>query len=85
MSPQEGLELIRGYALANRIIITRHAEVRMVERGMTVEDIHHGLCTASACSQQPEGRWRVRSLDREGIDLTLIVVLDDGVVIVTLF
>jgi hypothetical protein len=41
--------------------------------------------TALACTSQREGTWRVESFDRSGDELTAVVALEDGVVIVTVF
>jgi hypothetical protein len=87
MSPAEmdALRDIRGYAGANRIFLTRHARRRMGERGATYEDIRHALMTAESCTAQTDGTYEVPSTDLDEEELTCIVALDDGDVIVTLF
>jgi Domain of unknown function (DUF4258) len=85
MAPAKAILDIRGFASVNRIRITRHAEQRMDERGVEIPDVRHALITAAACTAEAGDRWRVRSADREGVSLTLIVVLEDGVIVVTLF
>ncbi|MHB8418392.1 MAG: hypothetical protein ACYDCL_09975 [Myxococcales bacterium] len=57
----------------------------MAQRGARVADIQHGLSVAHSCKLQDNGRWKVATEDLDGDDLTLIVALDNGVVIVTLF
>jgi hypothetical protein len=42
--------------------------------------------TATGCSiEDAPNKWRVPSTDRDGDPLTLIVVLEGGVLVVTLF
>ncbi len=86
MSPAEAqaLEEIRGYASANRVRFTRHAWDRMDERGIAERDVLHVLGSAS-CVAQANGTWKVPSMDTAGDALTAVVVLEDGVLVVTLF
>jgi hypothetical protein len=87
VSPAEAqaLEEIRGYASANRVCFTRHAWQRMDERGTTERDVLHALKSAVSCVAQANGTWKVPSNDASGDDLTAVVALDDGVLVVTLF
>ena len=58
----------------------------MRQRGVTVQDVRYALCHAGGCTHQPEsGRWRVDSTDLEGDDLTLIVRIEDDVLVITVF
>ena len=79
------LQDIRGYAAAGRWAMTAHARRRAAERGVRPEDVRHALTTASTCSEQGDGSWKVPSQDTAGDDLTTIVMLEDGVLVVTLF
>lgn len=75
-----------GYAGANRIGFTRHADQRRRERGAEYQDIRFALMTAATCSLEgAPDKWRVPSADRDGEPLTLIVVLEGRVLVVTLF
>ncbi len=85
MTPDEALRDVRGYAAANRIRIEAHARQRMRERGVRYADLTHALSTATACALQPNGRWRVMGADPDGDALTAVVVLEAGVVVITLF
>lgn len=85
MTPAEAIQDIRGYALAGRIDVTPHAGRRMRERGVIFDDLRHALATATACRSEPDDRWRVDSTDVAGDALTVVVALEDGVVVVTLF
>ena len=81
----QALADIRGYALAGRIEVVPHAGRRMRERGVYFEDLRHALASALVCHAEPGDRWRVPSKDEVGDDLTVVVVFEDGVVVVTLF
>lgn len=81
----EALARIRGYAGANRIEYSSHARQRMRERGASREDVRSALVTARDCSSQPDERWTVVGEDTLGDELTVVVVIEDGVVVVTLF
>ncbi|HEY3545334.1 MAG TPA: DUF4258 domain-containing protein [Propionicimonas sp.] len=86
MQPVEALEAVKGYAGANRIYIGDHARERMEERGATERDIREALMTASACGLQTNGRWKVTGgRDLDGTELELVVVIEDGLVVMTLF
>lgn len=86
MSCEEVLRMVRGYADAGRILLTRHARERMRERGTRWKDVRHALANAAACSDgNAPGRWIIRSADLDGDAMTLVVGLQDGVVVVTLY
>ena len=85
MDAPEALELIREAGRTGSFWIEGHARQRMAQRGAGVADIKHGLSIARSCKLQDNGRWRVPTDDLDGDDLTLIVALDHGVVIVTVF
>ncbi len=76
---------IRGYAAANRIRILRHAWQRMGERGAQYEDVRHALASARRCRAADQGRWRVSGDDLDGDELTLVVAIEAGVVVVTVY
>lgn len=81
----EALRDIRGYAAAGRVEYTRHARQRMGERGVVREDVECALRDATRCESEPQERWRVYGVDRDGVDLVVVVVLEAGVLVVTLF
>ena len=90
MTEDEALKLVHGYASANRYEIHPHAWSRMrgIGRNLltSVEDVHHALCEARRAVFQPDSeRWKVEGPDRDGDDLSLVVVIDDGLVVVTVF
>ena len=85
MTPAEALADVRGYAAAGRFRLTRHARQRCEERGATFGDVGHALANARTCSAGEPDRWRVEGPDREGDSLTLVVAIEAGVVVVTVF
>ncbi len=76
---------IRGYAAANQIRIARHAWERMAERRAQYDDVRYALVSARSCEAQDHDRWKVFGADRDGDDLFLIVVLEAGVIVVTVY
>jgi hypothetical protein len=85
MTPSEALTEVRGYAGAGRIRLTRHAERRMEDRGVVFRDVRSALMNAGQCSALPEERWKVWGPDTSGDELTLVILLEDGVIVVTMF
>ena len=86
LSPEAALLEIRGLAKANRFNFEPHALARMEERGAQVRDVQFALCNATECRCQPEnGRWKVDGADLDGDALTLVVEIDDGLLVVTVF
>jgi hypothetical protein len=79
------LQDIRGYASANRIGYAPHALARMLQRNVRRVDVHHALVAARVCASQPGARYKVTGPDFDGDDLDVIVVIEDGVLVVTLF
>lgn len=83
---KEALLDIKGFARANRVFVgNRHAKQRMHQRRVQIGDIISALCGATECEQCPDGRWKVSGPDLDGDDLTLVVVVEDGVVVVTVY
>jgi hypothetical protein len=76
---------IRGFAAANRIRIVGHAWERMGERGAQFEDVRHALAGARKCKAADLGRWKVSGDDLDGDELILVVAIESGVVVVTVY
>jgi hypothetical protein len=59
----------------------------MNERGATRHDVRHALCVAKVCraSSDGPGRWEVPSVDEDGERLVVVVVIESGVLVVSLF
>lgn len=87
MTPDEALADIRGYAFAGRVTYAvPHALNSMRKRGATKRDVVFGLARAKGCVHEPAvDRWRVSCLDTDGDELTVIVEIDDGLLVVTAF
>ena len=85
MDAATALADIRGYAAANRIRILRHAWQRMGERGAQYEDVRHALASARWCKASDQGRWKVTGDDLDGDELTLVVSIEAGVIVVTVY
>jgi hypothetical protein len=84
MKQAEALDAIRGYARANRIVIARgHPGERAQERTRQYGDIHAALSNAKSAKLQENGRWRVRGQDLDGDDLTIVVIIENGLIVVT--
>jgi hypothetical protein len=82
----EALAEIRGLALAGRVRPTPHALARMRERQVGYGQLRQALSVAMSCSwQAARENWKVEAADLDGDELTIVVVLEDGVVVVTLF
>lgn len=83
----QALADIRGYASANRIRFTKHARKEMRECGAEPEDVQHALANATACvlSTDGPGRWETTGPDWNGKELTCVVVIDDGVLVITVW
>jgi hypothetical protein len=56
-----------------------------MERGTRLRELRAILMRAPSCSAQPSGRWRVHGVDGDGDALDVIVVIRDGLIVVTLF
>lgn len=86
MTPEEAL---REAALAGRIQrfeVSRHAMQRMSERNVTRADLRSGLMTATQATHEDGARWLLEGgRDLDGDALSLVVVLQRGCLVVTVF
>ena len=77
----------RACGLAGRVRYTAHALERRAERRVT----HLDVCTAlgratGVAAGRPTGRpWRLTGCDQDGDELDVVMVLKDGVLVVTVF
>ena len=81
----KALQRIRRLAALGRVAFTRHARLRMGERGASTEDVREALVNARTCTGPRDDKWRVLGPDLDGDDLELIVAVEDDVIVVTLF
>jgi hypothetical protein len=86
---RRGAELLERVKLAAKLgglKVTRHARIRMDERGATAEDVRQAILTSSVALEQPdEGTIRLEGgADTDGVGLKVVVADDPrGLRIVT--
>jgi len=88
MDPEEALRAVRGLAKANRFQLTAHAVREAAECGATRAHIRSAL--ANATSIRPSGQsrvsdWTVAGPDLDGDDLELALIIEDGLLIITVY
>jgi hypothetical protein len=80
----EALEAVRRHASGGRIVITHHAYQRMRQRNVLLRDVRAALTSAWTCHADG-AKWKVTGPDYDGDELTCVVVLEEGVLVVTVF
>ena len=88
MDSEEALRVVRGLAEANRIRLTAHAEREAAECGATPGDIRCALVNAKSIHASGPDRasdWTVAGSDLDGDDLELALIIDDGLLIITVY
>lgn len=87
MSDARALAEIKRLASLGRVDYPAHALERMDERGVERDDVIRALLTASRARwQSNHGTWCVEGgIDRAGDDLTVIVVIEADLVVITVF
>ena len=88
MNESEALREIRRVAGTGLIVLTRHARIRMDQRGVLPEDIRPALRDATRAQMSGVDHasdWTVTGRDRAGDELTLGVVLSGGIIIITVY
>ncbi len=85
VTPAQALADIRGYARAGRVEFTSHALLRARQRRVRVSEVVTALAYASACSLEEGEKWRAACHDADGDPLAIVVVIEDGLLVVTLF
>lgn len=87
-SPEEALDQVRRAGTTGRFFVSLHArdhEHRVI-RNIQRADVQETLRSAKSAKQQKNKRWKIEGgTDIDGDDVTLIVVFDAGVVVVTVF
>jgi len=79
------LDEIHRCAAAGLDRYTSHATRRMDERGIKRSDVRHAVSLATRCAAQENGCWRVPGRDRAGDELTVVVALVQGVLVITAY
>jgi hypothetical protein len=86
MTSDEALQAVKGFARANRIFLTTHAHVRMAERGARYADVQHALANAARVKNDgAPDKWKAFGEDLDGDELVCVVVIEDGLAVVTLY
>jgi len=86
MTESEALAEIRGLAGAGRVEFTDHALEEMEAAGADFQDVMNALREATGCRYQSKNdRWKVRGPDGDGEDLTVVVFLESGILVVTVW
>jgi Domain of unknown function (DUF4258) len=85
-TPAEVLAEAKRCAVAGRISYTMHAVQRMSQRGVQQADVRCALMNAQhARAGETAGSWRIDGQDLDRDDLTVVVVFESGVLVVTVF
>jgi hypothetical protein len=83
---KDALRTIRGYGSANRVRFSAHSYQRMDERGLQKKEVIRALASArTAIPTEKPGRWRVTGPDFDDDELTVIVAIENGLLVVTVF
>lgn len=86
MDASTALGLVRAYAVAGRIVVTKHADERMKQRNVKRADLRCALINAHGCvSGSGADTWKVTGPDTDGDALDCVVALENGVIVVTVF
>jgi hypothetical protein len=71
---------------SGRYIYGDHALDQMNHRNVSRGDVRSALGNAAAATFQPDnGRWKISGKDRLGDSLSLAVVFENGIVVITVF
>jgi hypothetical protein len=85
MTPAEALDTIRGYAVASRIEYSPHARREMADAHATYADVRAVLVGATRAALQANDRWKVAGPDQDGDERVVVLVIEDGLLVVTVF
>ena len=88
MDSAEALRVVRGLAKANRIRLTAHADREAAECGASRRHIRCALVHAKSIRASGPGRasdWTVAGPDLDGDDLELALIIEDGLLIITVY
>ena len=85
LTPNEALEQINRAGATGRFDLHPHARQQMRARGAQRSDVKYGLFVAARCQLQPNGRWRVPTIDEAQEALVLICEVVDDVLVITVF
>jgi hypothetical protein len=86
-TPVEALAEVRRLAIAGRVQMDApHVRLRMAQRNVRARDVISALRGAKHCASGNEvDRWKVTGPDLDNDDLTVVVVIEADVIVVTVF
>lgn len=79
------LREVRRLAREGRVLLTDHAERRMEEREILRESVSSALVGARTALDQPNGTWKVTGPGLGDERLTLVVVIESNLLVVTVW
>jgi hypothetical protein len=86
MTPAAALAEAKRIAATGVFFISNHAALRMRQRTVKRPDIQAAIASAVSAADQGNEKWLVEGgLDTQGDGLTLVVLLDGGMMIVTVY
>ena len=88
MDPGEALRAVRGLARANRLRFTAHAAREAADCGATPGDIRCALINAKSIRASGPGRasdWTIVGPDLDGDELEAALIIQDGLLIITVY
>ena len=88
MDSAEALRVIRGLARANRIRLTAHADREAAECGTSRPHIRCALVNATSIRASGPDRasdWTVAGPDLDGDDLEIALIIQDGLLVITVY
>lgn len=88
MDSAEALRVVRGLGRANRFRLTAHAEREAGECGASREHIRCALIHAKSIRASGPRRasdWTVVGPDLDGDDLEIALIIEDGLLVVTVY
>lgn len=85
MNPTRALKRIRDLARNGDYVITAYCAARMWQRSISRVDVVAVLTRSRRCFAQENGRWKLEGVDMSGDPLVVIVEIQDGVVVVTVY
>jgi len=78
----QALAFVRACGKSGRLLITQSSERRFRKRGLTLRDVRQVLTRADECKKHKNGNWKVKGLDLDGVELSLIVTIAGRAVVV---
>ncbi|NNE20738.1 MAG: hypothetical protein HKN10_19890 [Myxococcales bacterium] len=88
MDSAKALRVIRGLARANRIRLTAHADREAAECGTSRPHIRCALVNAKRIRASGPDRasdWTVAGPDLDGDELQIALIIEDGLLIITVY